>query len=113
MTDKIVVFCTCGSGEEAARIARLLVESRLAACASITPGVRSVYRWQGEIHDEAEWGLTIKSRRELFPRLSAAIRGAHSYATPEILALPVADGGAEYLEWLERETQPAEGPPQA
>lgn len=114
MTDKILVFTTCGSAEEAERIARHLVESRLAGCVSITPGLRSIYRWEGEINDDAEWGLAIKSRRDLFPRLCAEIRRVHSYTTPEILALSVVDGDADYLAWLERELaapERAEDPP--
>lgn len=103
MTDKILVFSTCGSAEEAERIARRLVESRLAACVSITPGLRSIYRWKGEISDDAEWGLAIKSRRDLFPRLCAEIRRVHSYTTPEILALSAVDGDPDYLAWLDRE----------
>lgn len=104
MTDKVTVFCTCGSEEEGVRIARLLVESRLAACASIIPGVRSIYHWQGAIEDSAEVLLVIKSRRALFENLRKTIEGAHSYQTPEIIAMPVVDGAPAYLQWLDRET---------
>jgi periplasmic divalent cation tolerance protein len=103
MTDKILVLTTCGSAEEAARLARLLVESRLAACVAVTPGVRSIYRWQGAIEESEEWSLAIKSRRDLFEALSAELRRLHSYETPEIMAIPVLEGGAAYLEWMDGE----------
>ena len=103
MTDKIVVLSTCESAEEASKLARHLVEARLAACVNILPGARSVYRWQGEIADAAECLLVIKSRRDLFPRLREAIAGMHSYEVPEVVALPVVDGSESYLAWLDRE----------
>jgi periplasmic divalent cation tolerance protein len=106
MTDKVTVFCTCGSEEEGVRIARLLVEGRLAACASLIPGVRSIYHWQGAVEDSAEVLLVIKTRRQLFESLRKAIEGAHSYQTPEIIAVPVVDGAPAYLEWLDHETHP-------
>lgn len=103
MTDMIVVLSTCGSTEEAERIARVLVEARLAACVSILPQAHSVYRWQGAIESAAECLLIIKSRRELFDDLRGALEKAHSYEVPEVLALPVVDGSANYLNWLEGE----------
>jgi len=105
MTDKILVLTTCDSAEEAGRIARALVESKLAACVAVTPGIRSVYRWEGAIEAHEEWALTIKSRAELFDALSAELSRLHSYSTPEILALPVFAGGAEYLKWMDAELQ--------
>ena len=106
MTDKIVVLCTCGSSDEAERVARHLVERRLAACVQITAGVRSLYYWQGELANEEEFRLTIKSRRDLFDALCAELRKVHSYEVPEILALPVVDGAANYVEWMDKELQP-------
>jgi periplasmic divalent cation tolerance protein len=103
MTDKILVLTTCGSAEEAARIARSLVASRLAACVTLTPGIRSIYRWQATIEESDEWSLTIKSRRDLFEPLSVELRRLHSYETPEILALPVLEGGAAYLQWMDEQ----------
>lgn len=100
MTDRIVVMSTCGSADEAERLARMLVERRLAACVSVVPGVRSFYRWQGAIESAGEWLLLAKSSRELFPDLAAALQEAHSYEVPEVLALPVTDGSASYLAWL-------------
>ncbi|MGA2134555.1 MAG: divalent-cation tolerance protein CutA [Bryobacteraceae bacterium] len=101
MTDKIVVFSTCATEDEAARLARALVEARLAACVSIVPGARSVYRWQGAIEESSECLLMIKSARALFEPLRAALEKAHSYEVPEVLALPVVEGAPNYMNWLE------------
>jgi periplasmic divalent cation tolerance protein len=106
MTDRILVLTTCGSAEEAYRIARAIVESRLAACVAITPGIRSIYRWQGSLEESEEWALTIKSRSDLFGPLSEEIRQLHSYETPEILALPVLEGSAQYLRWMDESLRP-------
>ena len=103
MTDKIVVFSTCDSEEQAAKIARELVEQKLAACVNILPGARSVYRWKGQIEDTAEWMLIIKSRRDLMDKLRAVIGKIHTYEVPELLAVPVVDGSESYLAWLDRE----------
>jgi periplasmic divalent cation tolerance protein len=103
MTDKIVVLSACESEDEAARVARVLVEKRLAACVSIVPGVRSIYRWKDKIEDTTEFVLIIKSRRDLFDALRAEIAKIHSYEVPEVIALPVVDGADRYLAWLDRE----------
>ena len=104
MTDKIVVLSNCGSSEEAVRVARALIEERLAACVNIIPGVQSVYRWQGAVEEATEWTLVIKTRRALFEPLRSALLRAHSYELPEVIAIPVADGHADYLAWIDRET---------
>jgi periplasmic divalent cation tolerance protein len=101
MTDKIVVLSTCATEAEAEKLARELVESRLAACVNVLPGVRSIYRWQGHVETAAEWLLIIKSSRELFPELRAALEKGHSYEVPEMLALPVVEGAPNYLNWFE------------
>ncbi|MGB7761267.1 MAG: divalent-cation tolerance protein CutA [Bryobacteraceae bacterium] len=101
MTDKIVVFSTCASQEEAEKLARLVVEQGLAACASIVPNVRSYYRWQGAVETAGEHLLIIKSSRPQFAALSAALERTHSYEVPEVLAVPVVEGSAAYLTWLE------------
>ena len=103
MTDKIVVLTTCASAEEAAKIARGLVEKRLAACVNVLAGARSFYHWQGALEDTAEHLLLIKSKRELFGRLRAALEALHSYQVPEIVVLPIIDGSVAYLNWLEGE----------
>lgn len=105
MTDKIVLFTTVSSPEEADRLARTLVERRLAACVNILPQVRSVYRWQGKVEDSPEILLMIKSRRPLFAALAEAVRALHSYEVPELIALPVVDGSAPYLNWIDQETE--------
>ena len=103
MTDKVVVLSTCGSEDEAQRIARALVEKRLAACVNILPGVRSVYRWKNEIEDSQEVLLVIKTSRALCENVRSQIEKMHSYDLPEVLALPIVDGSQQYLEWLGRE----------
>lgn len=103
MTDKIVVLTTCGSGDEAAKIARALVEKKLAACVNVMPGVRSFYRWKGAIEDEQESLLVIKSSRALFNDLRVEIEKLHSYEVPEVIAVPIVDGSEGYLAWLDRE----------
>jgi periplasmic divalent cation tolerance protein len=103
MTDKIVVLSTCGSPEEAQRLALALVERRLAACVNILPGVRSVYRWREAIEQEEEVLLVIKSSRVLFDELRGELDRLHSYEVPEMIALPVVDGSEKYLAWLTRE----------
>ncbi len=103
MTDKIVVFSTCDSEQQAGAIAHALLEQRLAACVTILPSARSIYRWKGQIEEAAEWMLVIKSRRDLMSQLRAAIGKVHSYEVPELLAVPVVDGSEDYLAWLDRE----------
>jgi periplasmic divalent cation tolerance protein len=109
MTDKIVVLTTCDSEMLAEQLARHLVEHRVAACVSILPQARSIYRWQEKIEDAREWVLLIKSRRDLFSALRAEIQKLHTYEVPEVIALPVADGFEAYLGWLDSQlTTPAE-----
>lgn len=103
MTDKIVVLTTCDSEETAGRVARHLIEKRVAACVNILPRARSIYRWKDGIEDTAEWVLLIKSRRDRFAELQAELKSVHSYEVPEVIALPVVDGSEEYLAWLDRE----------
>lgn len=103
MTDKIIVFSTCASTEEAERIARAVVTKRLAACVNVIPGVKSVYRWKGEVEDAEETLLVIKSSRALFEELRAEIEKLHSYEVAEVIAMPIVDGSEAYLGWLSRE----------
>ena len=100
MTDKIVVLSTCATAEEAGKLARILVEQGLAACVGIIPGMRSYYRWKGAIESGDECLLIIKSSRDLFSSLAAALEKEHSYEVPELLAIPVVEGAANYLNWL-------------
>lgn len=108
MTDKIVVLSTCASSEEADRIARGLVEGRLAACVQLVEGARSIYHWQGKIEESKETLLLIKTRRDLLPALREAVSRIHSYETPEMVALTIVDGSQAYLDWMDRELQPRE-----
>ena len=100
MTDKRIVLSTAGSGEEARKIARELVERQLAACVNIVPQVESIYRWQGKIESSREWLLLIKTTAEKFESVRDAIRELHSYDLPECIALAIEDGSPEYLRWL-------------
>ena len=109
MTDQIVVLCTCASTEDAERLARALVTGRLAACVSVLPGMRSFYRWEGEIETAAECLLLIKSSRDHFDGLRAAIEKLHTYAVPEVLALPIVAGAPNYLAWLTESLEPGAG----
>lgn len=103
MTDKIVVLTTCSTPDEARKIARHLLELRLAACVQLSAPVQSLYHWQGAVEEAEETLLVIKSSRPLFERLRAEIARLHSYSTPEVVALPIIDGAAGYLAWMERE----------
>ncbi len=109
MTDKIVILCTCGSEADAGRIARALVEDRLAACVNVIPHIASTYRWKDHVETAAEWLLVIKSSRALFAALRSAVERLHPYEVPELLALPVLDGSAPYLAWLDESLQGAAG----
>jgi periplasmic divalent cation tolerance protein len=100
MTDKVVIMVTAASKRECRKIARHLVEAKLAACVNITQPMESIYRWQGKIADEREYQLLIKSNREMFPEIKAAISKVHSYHTPEIICLPIIDGSRNYLQWV-------------
>ena len=102
---EVVVLVTTASEEEAARIARSVVEAGLAACANIVPRIRSIYRWEGKVTDEQETLMLLKSRLELFPSLQEEIKRLHSYAVPEIIALPIRKGLNQYLQWIHEETR--------
>ncbi|MBZ5724775.1 MAG: divalent-cation tolerance protein CutA [Acidobacteriia bacterium] len=109
MTDKIVVITTCATEEEAETLARLLVGERLAACVSVVPRVRSYYRWKGAIESAGECLLLVKTSHDLFGALDAALAKAHSYDVPEVLALPVVEGSAQYLDWLQASVRSGSG----
>ena len=105
MSEFIVVLVTCGSEEEALKIAHSLVEERLAPCVNLVSPVRSVYRWGGKIWDEKEWILIIKTQRERFEELEKKVKSIHSYSVPEIVGLPIVEGASPYLKWLEEMTK--------
>ena len=106
MTDKIIVYSTCSSPEEAKKLALNLVEKRLAACVNVVCGVDSFYWWQGKVEQEGEILLVIKTKRELFYRLRAQWEKLHSYDIPELVAVPIVEGAPNYLDWMERELTP-------
>src|ERR1700735_2430344 len=108
MTDKIVVFSTCGSAEEAERLARRLIDERLAACVNVISPVRSFYRWKGTVEDATEWLLMIKTARHQFDRLRVALESVHSYELPEVIGIPIVEGSRGYLAWMEQELAPVE-----
>ena len=98
--DAIVVFITAASGEEATRLADMLVGAHLAACVQILPEMESVYRWQGKIERQSEILLLVKTTRAKFADLEREVRALHSYDIPEIVAVPIISGSASYLKWL-------------
>ena len=100
MTDKIVVLSTCENLDDAGKIARSLVQKRLAACVNIVPGVQSVYQWKGAVEQASEVLLVIKTSRPLLPAIQAEIERLHSYELPEAIALQIVDGSERYLDWL-------------
>jgi periplasmic divalent cation tolerance protein len=108
MTDKIIVLVTCGSAKEARKIARAVVEKRLAACANtLTSPVQSVYRWKGTVESAKEFLLIIKTTKARFPKLKVEVKRLHSYDVPEIIALPIAAGAKNYLTWISNSVAPA------
>jgi len=95
-----VVLVTAPDAEAGARIAHALVEEGLVACANLVPGVRSIYRWQGAVRDDAEVLLVLKTRAALAGALAARVRALHPYELPEVIALAVAGGSEPYLDWV-------------
>lgn len=107
--DVRIVFCTCPDAGTAERIARALVEERLAACVNILPGVASVYRWQGAVERADEVLLLAKTAADRVPALSARIAALHPYELPEVLAVEAGAGLPDYLQWVAAESAPAPG----
>jgi len=99
-----VVLVTASSRIEAEAIATSLVQSQLAACVSLLP-IHSIYPWQGELHQEQEWQLLIKTDLTQFDTLEAKIRELHSYEVPEIIALPIVSGSQPYLQWISEQVK--------
>jgi periplasmic divalent cation tolerance protein len=100
-----VILSTATSLVEAKTIARTMVEEHLAACVNIIPGASSIYRWQGAIHEDAEWILLIKSSVEQLPGLEARLRSLHSADVPEFLVLVPESGSKDYLLWMDEALQ--------
>ncbi len=105
----LVVLCIAPATDgTAGRLARGLVEKRLAACVNIVPGLRSLYRWKGEVQDDAEVQLIIKTTAARYEQLESWLSDNHPYDVPEIIALPIAGGAKPYLDWLEEQTRASE-----
>lgn len=98
--EPIIVLVTCGSEEEALRIANVLVDERLASCVNLISPIRSIYRWEEKIWDEREWLLVIKTQKKKYDGLEKKVKSLHSYSVPEIITLPIIAGSPSYLEWL-------------
>ena len=96
----LLIFSTCPDRESAERLARALVEQRVAACVNILPGIRSLYRWQGKLESAEELLLLIKSNELAYPEAEQLIRRLHPYELPEIVAVPVGNGLPAYLDWI-------------
>ena len=106
VTDKLVVFVTCANSAEANRIARAVVEARLAACVNILGGtVKSIYRWKGKVESARERLLLIKTSRKRLNKLRMVVKQLHSYDVPEFIAVGIEAGSSEYLAWLEESTK--------
>ena len=102
--EAIVVLSTFPSIEKATDIARTLVGEGLAACVNLVPAVRSIYRWQGNVHDDQEVLAVLKTSRARYDELATRLAALHPYEVPEILAFTVEEGSAAYLEWLRAST---------
>jgi len=96
----IMVFSTAPSGEQAAVIAKAAIDEGLAACCNIVPGLRSIYKWKGEVCDESEVLCIFKTRGALFERLRDRIREIHPYEVPEVVRVDITGGLADYLDWI-------------
>ncbi|MFO0753602.1 MAG: divalent-cation tolerance protein CutA [Thermodesulfovibrionales bacterium] len=103
--EALVVYITAPGEEEAVKIARTLVEERLAACVNLVKGIRSLYRWEGKIEDDSEVLMIAKTRRELFASLQQRVKELHPYSVPELIALPIVGGSPDYLCWLHDATK--------
>ena len=106
LSGRVVALSTVGSAEDADRLARALVERRLAACVNVVPGVVSHYRWKGELQRDEERLLVIKTRAERIDALREALRELHPYELPETIVLPIDAGHAPYLAWLDESVTP-------
>jgi periplasmic divalent cation tolerance protein len=104
MTDKLIVFVTCGNRELAEKVAMNVVAERLAACVNIVPGIRSCYEWEGTIEWSDELLMLMKTTRERYPQLELRVRELHEYDVPEIVAVPIEAGLAKYLDWIAANT---------
>jgi periplasmic divalent cation tolerance protein len=105
MADEIIVLITASNRDEAAAIGTALIEAHLAACVNIVPEVRSLFFWEGKARDEREALLIVKSTLPHLDKLVSRVKELHSYAVPEVVALPIVGGSREYLDWLRETTE--------
>ena len=104
-TKHLVVFVTTPSKDIGEQIGRTLVEAQLAACVNLLPEIRSIYTWEGEVYNEAEVMMVVKTQASLFDALAESIQSLHPYEVPEIIALPISAGSENYLAWIEAVTR--------
>jgi len=102
--DGQLVYITASSGEEARKIARALVEERLAACANLLGKINSIYWWNDAVQEDKEVALIVKSRAELVPRIVERVKALHSYDCPCVVAMPIVDGNRAFVDWISAET---------
>lgn len=107
MKSYIQISTTTETKEQAQKIARYLVEQKLAACVQISGPIESIYHWKEKMETSREWLLLIKTREDLFKKVKSSIKKLHSYETPEIIAVPIIKGSKEYLNWLDDELSPS------
>jgi len=100
-----LVYITTKDKDEARRIGKELVKTRLAACVNIIDNMNSMYWWEGKIQDDQEVILIAKTRQSLVKKLIKKVKSIHSYSTPCIVSLPILDGNSDYLDWLKKETK--------
>jgi periplasmic divalent cation tolerance protein len=101
VTEALIAFTAFANETDAARVARVLVEERLVACANLLPGARSLYRWEGKFQDERECVVLLKTRKQDWTALLSRLHELHPYDTPELIAVRVAAGAPKYMAWLE------------
>lgn len=106
MTEALIVYTTFANEDDAARVVRLLVEERLAACGNILPGARSIYRWENGVQDEREVVVLLKTRKQDWATLMSRLIEHHPYQNPECVAVRIAAGAPAYMEWLESALAP-------
>lgn len=104
MSEYRLAITTCPDQATADDLAAYLVEHRLAACVNVIAGMRSYYKWKGEVCNDAEFILLIKTRTDLYPRLENSIVERHPYELPEVIALPIESGLPGYLSWIDEQT---------
>lgn len=101
MSDYCLGMTTIGTAEDAARLAKELVDRRLVACANVIPGLRSFYHWQGKLCDETEWLVLLKTHVEKIDAIKQAFKELHPYEEPELVFVPIGEGSPTYLQWLD------------